>query len=179
MTEFVADGPDWHFGSKVVSSVWRSLVTGGDICSVTLETQGLNPPWQGDEEDAGGFTKTFPEIPCVSQMSGGLSLRLSIPTERLSIPPGSRKGWSNSGWLGKWDGPLRTDSASLKSLESFRHLILFCSSWILAVRKINGVLIFDQSSSRKFIESWPLNSLQLHLMKTFHMSFTKIPILFW
>ena len=52
---------------------------------------------KGADEDAGGFTKTFPDIPCVSQMSGGLSLRLSIPTERLSIPPGSRKGGSNAG----------------------------------------------------------------------------------
>ena len=29
------------------------------MCSVTLEIQGLNPPGQGDEEDASGFTKTF------------------------------------------------------------------------------------------------------------------------
>ena len=41
--------------------------------------------------------KTFPDIPCVSQMSGGLSLRLSIPTERLSIPTGSLNGGSNAG----------------------------------------------------------------------------------
>ena len=34
------------------------------------------------------FSKTFPDISCVSQMSGGLSLRLGIPRERLSIPPG-------------------------------------------------------------------------------------------
>ena len=32
--------------------------------------------------------KTFPEKPCVSQMLGGLSLRLGIPTERLGIPSG-------------------------------------------------------------------------------------------
>ena len=25
--EFLADGPDWHLGSKVVSAFWRSLVT--------------------------------------------------------------------------------------------------------------------------------------------------------
>ena len=66
-------------------------------------------------------------------MSGGLSLRLSIPTERLSIPPRSRKGGCNAGWLGKLDSPLRTDSASLKSLKSFRQWTSFCSSWILAV----------------------------------------------
>ena len=60
-------------------------------------------------------------------------LRLGIPRERLSIPPGS--GWSgkNTGWMATWDCPLRTDSASWKSLESFIQLISFCSSWILAV----------------------------------------------
>ena len=66
-------------------------------------------------------------------MSGGLSLWLGIPREILSIPPGSRKGESNAGWLGTWDSPLRTDWASLKSLESFRQLTSFCCSWILAV----------------------------------------------
>ena len=32
--------------------------------------------------------KRFPDIPCVSQMLGGPSLRLGIPIERLSIPSG-------------------------------------------------------------------------------------------
>ena len=31
--------------------------------------------------------KTFPDIPCVSQMLGGPSLGLGTPKERLSIPP--------------------------------------------------------------------------------------------
>ena len=75
-----------------MSGVWRSLVTCGDVCSDVTEVHGLNSCGSGDEEDAGGCTKTFPDMPCVSHMSGGLSLRLSIPTERLSIPPGSRKG---------------------------------------------------------------------------------------
>ena len=79
-----------------MSGVWRSLVTCGDVCSDTLEIHGLNPCGQGAGEDAVGFAKTFPDIPCVSQMSGGLSLRLGIPTERLSIPLGSRKGGSDT-----------------------------------------------------------------------------------
>ena len=74
---------------KVVSEVWRSLITCGDVCSDTLEIHGLIPPGLGAEEDAVGFTKKIPDIPCVSQMSGGLSLRLGIPTERLKSPPGS------------------------------------------------------------------------------------------
>ena len=35
----------------------------------------------GAEEDARGFTETFPDIPCVSKIFGGLSLRLSIDPE--------------------------------------------------------------------------------------------------
>ena len=37
---------------ELVFGVWRSLVTCGDVSSVTFEIQGLNPPGQGDEEDA-------------------------------------------------------------------------------------------------------------------------------
>ena len=45
---------------------------------------------------------------------------------------------------------------------------------------INSVLIFDQSSSRKFIECRPRKSLQFfQFIEIFLMSFTKIPILFW
>ena len=37
------------------------------MSSVTLEIQGLNPHGKGAEEDAGGFTKTFPENPSNSK----------------------------------------------------------------------------------------------------------------
>ena len=47
------------------------LVTCGDLYSVTLEIQGLNSPGSGDEEDARGFAKTFPDIPCEFQISCG------------------------------------------------------------------------------------------------------------
>ena len=59
------------------------------MSSDTLETQGFDSYGQGAEEDAVGFAKTFPDIPCVSQMLGGPLLHLGIPRERLSIPPGS------------------------------------------------------------------------------------------
>ena len=39
---FLADGPDWHLGSKVVSGVWPSLITCGDVCSDASEFQGLD-----------------------------------------------------------------------------------------------------------------------------------------
>ena len=35
-----------------------------------------------------GLQKKFPDIPCVSEILGGPFLRLGIPIERLSIPPG-------------------------------------------------------------------------------------------
>ena len=76
--------------------------------------------------------KRFPMFH-VSQILGGPFLRLGTPRERLSIPPGS--GWvgKNAGWLATWDCPLRTDSASWKSLESFIQLISFSNPWILPV----------------------------------------------
>ena len=77
--------------------------------------------------------KTFPDIPCASQMLGGHFLRLGIPRERLRIPPGTGWGGKDTGWLVTWECPLRTDSASWKSLESFMQLISFCNSCILPV----------------------------------------------
>ena len=88
------------------------------MCSDTLETQGLDSCGQGAEEDAVGFTKTFPDIPCVSQMSGGLSLRLSIHPGRLSIPLQDLNEVEKRRLTGNVElsnCPLRTDSESLKS----------------------------------------------------------------
>ena len=55
------------------------------MSSVTLEIRGLNLPGRGDEEEAGGFAKTFPDIPCVFQISGGISLRLSNHQDRDKV----------------------------------------------------------------------------------------------
>ena len=56
--------------------------------------------------------KCFPKKTCVSQMLGGPCLRLGIPLERLSIPPGTGRGVNDTGRLVTWECPLRTDSAS-------------------------------------------------------------------
>ena len=77
--------------------------------------------------------KTFPEKPCVSQMLGGPFWRLGIPMERLSIPPGTGWGGKDTGWLSTWECPLRTDSASWKSIESIIQLFSFRNSCILPV----------------------------------------------
>ena len=124
------------------------------------------------------FAKTFPDIPCVSQMLGGPSLRLGIPIERLSIPPGIGWGGKDTGWLVTWKCPLRTDSASWKSLESFIQLISFCNSCILPMSSKDSILIFDQFSPRNCVECWTLKSLQFfHFIEAFLMNFTKIPVL--
>ena len=65
--------------------------------------------------------------------TSGLSLRLGISRERLSITPGSRRSGKDTGRLVTWDCPLRTDSASWNSLESFIQLISFYNSCILPV----------------------------------------------
>ena len=77
--------------------------------------------------------KTFPDIPCVSQMLGGpfFAARryemngLNIPLQVL--------GWggNDTGRLVTWEFPLRTDSASWKSLETFTQFISFCNSCTL------------------------------------------------
>ena len=60
------------------------------------------------------------------------------------------------------------------------HTIYFILEFLnLGCEFKDSVSIFDQSSSRKFIECKPFKSLRLfHPSETFHMSCTKIPILF-
>ena len=56
--------------------------------------------------------KTFPDIPCVSQMHGGPSLRRGDTNEGLYIPSGIGCVGNTPGRLVTWEFPLRTDSAS-------------------------------------------------------------------
>ena len=44
--------------------------------------------------------KTFPDIPCVSQMLGGPSLRLGDTKDCRNIPPGIGRGGNDTGRLG-------------------------------------------------------------------------------
>ena len=92
--EWMSGWRSW-LASRIQSCVWILTFTRHMRWYVFryVRNQGLNHPGSGDEEDAGGFTKTFPEKTCVSQKSGGLSLRLSIPRGRLSIPPGFLRKW--------------------------------------------------------------------------------------
>ena len=87
--------------------------------------------------------KRFPIYHSCPKMLGGPLLPLGIPRERLSW------GGKDTGWLATWECPLRTDSASWKSLESFRQLTSFCGSWILAVSS----LIVSRSSINFLLET--------------------------
>ena len=77
--------------------------------------------------------KRFPIYHVCPKCLAAPSLRLGIPIERLSIPPGSGWGGKNTGWLVTWEFPLRIDSESWKSLESFIQLISFFNSCITPV----------------------------------------------
>ena len=88
--------------------------------------------------------KTFPDIPCVSQMHGGPSLRRGDMKEGLNIPSGIGCVGKDIGRLLTWEFPLRTDSASWKSLESFIQFTSFCSSCTLPE---NSKIVFWSSMS--------------------------------
>ena len=75
--------------------------------------------------------KTFPDKPCVSQTLGGPSLRLGDTKECRNIPSGIGCGVNDTGRLVTWAFPLRTDSASWESLESFIQITSFCNSCTL------------------------------------------------
>ena len=134
-------GDNWTFGWR---SGLASLILNWCLVSMLLRLWGVNwfwflrTPWiqflriRCWRRRGWICKKRFP-IHHVSQMLGGLSLRVGIPIERLSVPPGTGWGGKNTGWLVTWQCPLRTESASWKSLESFIQLTWFCSTWILPV----------------------------------------------
>ena len=77
--------------------------------------------------------KRFPIYHVCPKCLAALSLRLGFPIERLSITSGIGWGGNDTGRLVTWEFPLRTDSASWKSFESFIQLTSFCKSCILPV----------------------------------------------
>ena len=65
-----------------------------------------------------------PDIPCVSQVLGGPSLRRGDTNEGLSNHSGIGCGGKDTGRLVTWELTLRTDTASWKSSESFIQLLM-------------------------------------------------------
>ena len=126
MTEFLADCPDWHLGSW---SFCHSLF----YCGWMKRLFGTGTPWI-----------QFLRIRCCRRRNwicknvSRYTMRVPnawqpIFAARLSIPPGIGRGGKDTSWLVTWECPLRTDSASFKTLESFIQLTSFCGSSILAV----------------------------------------------
>ena len=108
-------------------------------------------------------------LPCVSQMLDGPFSRLGIPKYKLNIPPRSGNVGMSTAW-----------SSSTLKISRIKHAIDFILYFLnLGCELKDSVSIFDQFSLRNCIEcSRALKSLQFfHLIETFLMSFTKIPIL--
>ena len=87
--------------------------------------------------------KRFP-IYHVSQMLGGPSLLLGDTNEGLNMPSNIGGCGKNTWRLVTWEFPLRTDSASWKSLESFIQFTSFCNSCTLPD---NSKIVFWSSMS--------------------------------
>ena len=75
MTEILADGPDWHLRSGFCSGL--SLFSTVDEWSAPRLTNSIDAVLEDEElmKMHVDLQKTFPDIPCVSQMPGGPSLR--------------------------------------------------------------------------------------------------------
>ena len=173
MTEFLADGPDHHLRSW--SCFCLSLFSTVDEWSGSSidELHWFNSWRQDADDDASGFAKTFPDIPCVSQMLGGPSLRLGTPKEQLSIPSGIGWGGNDIGRLVTWEFPLRIDSASWNSFESLIQYISFCNS---CIRPENSNIVFWSSTNFRLaivsnVELWNFlnSSISVRLLWWVHV----------
>ena len=133
----------------------------------------IESSWINDEQDPVGSTKKkrfliYRACPtCLTAYHCGSAFRQE--REKVGV---TLVDWE-SGIVHYWLSIFRT-SRVIRTIKL--HSVV---SWMMAVSSLS-VLIFDQSSSGRFIDSWLLNYLQFfHLMTTFDMSFTKIQILFW
>ena len=80
----------------------------------------------------------------VSKVHGGPSLRHGDTKEGLNNPSGIERSGKETGRLVTLEFPLRTDSASWKSLESFIQFTSFCNSCTLPD---NSKIVFWSSMS--------------------------------
>ena len=67
---------------------------------------------KGADEDTYGFAKTFPDIPCASQMLGVPILRLGVAKECLNVLSSIGLNVNDTRRLVTWEFPLQPDSAS-------------------------------------------------------------------
>ena len=111
--------------------------------------------------------KSFPTYHAYPKCLAACCCGSAFPENGLAFHQDHDQVGSNAGWLGTWDSPLRTDSASLKSLESLIQLTSFCSSWILAVSS----LIVSDFRLIFFSKIHRLVTLELSSMVTSHEDF--------
>ena len=77
--------------------------------------------------------KRFPKHHACPKYLAAYHCGSALPENGLAFRQDLERVGKTVCWLVAWDCPLRTDSVSLKSLESFIQLTSFCSSRILAV----------------------------------------------
>ena len=168
-SEFLADGPDWHLWSWFVLAFHSSpLWTGGVALRLTNSVDVI----LADDvlEKTQLDLQKSPDIPGVSRILGRpiVAARHSQRTTGHSTRNWMR--WENIGWLVTWEFPLRTDSASWTSLESFIPLISLCNSWIFPVSS--------------WIVSWSPTNLRLSIVSmvelwNFFNSSVSLKLLSW
>ena len=178
MTEFLADGPDWHLWSW--TGVWFSLFPVCDewICSDIWELHAFNSCGYGAEEDASGFAKNVSLYTmCVPNAWRPIfAARHSYRTAQHST-----RNWMKWEWH-RLTGNVGMSTAywcSILKISRIVHTINFILQFLyLASEFKDSISIFDQPSPRNCAEYWALKSLQFfHFTEAFLMSFTKIPVL--
>ena len=87
---------------------------------------------------------------CIPNFFGGRSLRRGDTNKGFNNPSKAGCLGNNIGWLVTWEFPVRTDSASWKSLESFIQFTSFCNSCNLPD---NSTIVFWSSMSFCLVES--------------------------
>ena len=107
-----------------------------------------------------GLQKRFPIFHVCPKCLAALFLRRGDTKECLSIPSSFGWGGNDTGRLVTWEFPLRTDSASWKSLESFIQFTSFCSSCTLPD---NSEIVFWSSMSFRLaiaskVELWNIRN---------------------
>ena len=94
----------------------------------------------------------FPIYHVCSKCMAALLCGAADTKEGLNNPSGIGCAGKDTGRLVTWEFPLRTDSASWKSLESFIQFTSFCSSCTLLDNSKIVFWVFDELSSCERIE---------------------------
>ena len=145
MTEFLADGPDWHLRSWFCSGL--SLFSAVDMrigSSKVFFQRKFNSWGYGADEEACGCAKTFPDIPDVSQIFGGLLCGAAIRM-KASTSLQKRRMFREYSWLTGNVGIYTAYRFSVLEVLWIVHTVTsFCSSCTLPD---NSIIVFRSSMS--------------------------------